>query len=120
MASQPEQTVSARLKQTRLSPRKARLVADQIRNKRAGEALDVLRFSTKKAAAVIHKLLLSAIASAEHNNNMDPDMLYISRILVDEGPIMKRTKVRARGRADQIHKTTSHITLTLAQLGEAS
>lgn len=116
MRYQEDNMVSARLKQVRLSPRKARLVADQIRDKSVGDALDVLHFSTKKAALVLSKLLSSALSNAEHNNKMDIDELYVARVLVDKGPIAKRLKTRARGRADQIHKPSSHITLAVAPL----
>lgn len=111
-----QDAVRAHLKRVRLSPRKARLVADQIRNKPVGHALDTLKFSTKKAAFIMHKLLNSALANAENNNKADIDEFYVSQVTVDEGPTMKRLRPRARGRADQIHKTTSHITLMVAPL----
>ena len=114
--TQNNEGVRAYLKQTRLSPRKARLVADQIRGKPVGEALDLLRFSTKKAAFILHKLLNSAIANAENNNNIDPDTLYVGKVLVDQGPCLKRLKVRARGRADQVRKPTSNIQIVVSQM----
>ena len=106
--------VAASLKGARLSAQKARLVADQIRGKQVGEALDVLSFSTKKGAHLVRKLLESAIANAEHNEGAVVDELTVSRIFVDEGITMKRIKPRAKGRADRILKRSCHITLAVA------
>ena len=92
--------VAAKLKGAKMSAQKARLVADQIRGKEVGEALDILNFSTKKGAHLVRKLLESAIANAEHNEGADVDELKISTIMVDEGLTMKRIKPRAKGRAD--------------------
>ena len=78
--------VVAKLKYQRLSPQKARLVADIVRGKNALQALNILKFTNKKAALYIEKTLRSAIANAEHNNNMDPDKLFVSKILIDKGP----------------------------------
>jgi large subunit ribosomal protein L22 len=107
------QTV-AKLKFVRLSPQKARLVADQVRGKPVGQALQILRFSDKRAAGIVRKVLESAIANAEHNNGADVDELKVSAIMVDEGPAMKRLRPRAKGRADRILKRTSHITVHVA------
>jgi large subunit ribosomal protein L22 len=106
--------VQARLKGARLSAQKARLVADQIRGKAVEEALLVLTYSPKKAAAIIKKVLNSAIANAEHNEGADVDELKVSTILVDEGMTMKRIMPRAKGRADRILKRSCHITITVA------
>ena len=106
--------VAASLKGARLSVQKARLVADQIRGKQVGEALDVLNFSNKKGAHLVRKLLESAIANAEHNEGADVDELTVSTIFVDEGMTMKRIKPRAKGRADRIFKQSCHITLAVA------
>lgn len=106
--------VAARLKGARLSAQKARLVADQVRGKRVEEALDLLLFSNKKGAAVIKKLLESAIANAEHNEGADVDELKVSTIFVDEGTTLKRLMPRAKGRADRIFKRTCHITIKVA------
>ncbi|MFT7138792.1 MAG: large subunit ribosomal protein L22 [Candidatus Azotimanducaceae bacterium] len=106
--------VGARLKGAKLSAQKARLVADQIRGKDVGEALNILNFSTKKGAHIVRKLLESAIANAEHNEAADVDELSVSKIMVDEGLTMKRIKPRAKGRADRILKRTCHITLAVA------
>ena len=106
--------VSALLRGARLSAQKARLVADQIRGKKVGEALDVLSFSTKKGAAIIKKVLNSAIANAEHNQGLDIDELKVSTIFVDEAQSLKRIMPRAKGRADRITKRSCHITVKVA------
>ena len=106
--------VGARLKGAKISAQKVRLVADQIRGKKVGEAVDILSFSTKKGAHLIKKLLESAIANAEHNEGADVDDLKVSKIHVDEGLTMKRIRPRAKGRADRILKRTCHITLAVA------
>ena len=106
--------VQARLKGARLSAQKARLVADQIRGKAVEEALLVLTYSPKKGAAIIKKVLNSAIANAEHNEGADVDELKGSTIMVDEGMTMKRIMPRAKGRADRILKRSCHITITVA------
>jgi large subunit ribosomal protein L22 len=108
-------STSAKLTNSRLSPQKMRLVADQIRGLPVERALDVLTFSNKKAATVIKKVLESAIANAEHNDGADIDELKISEILVDAGPTMKRLRPRARGRADRIIKRTSHLKVTVSE-----
>ncbi|GAA5645676.1 MULTISPECIES: 50S ribosomal protein L22 [Vibrio] len=98
----------------RISPQKARLVADQIRGKSVDQALEILTFSNKKAAELIKKVLESAIANAEHNEGADIDDLSVAKIFVDEGPTMKRIMPRAKGRADRILKRSSHITVVVA------
>jgi len=107
--------VTARLRYLRIAPRKVRLVADLIRGKSVEEAQTVLSFTTKKAAQTLLKLLNSAIANAK-NLELDPANLYIAKILVDEGPKYKRWIARARGRADQIQKKTSHVTIVLDEI----
>ncbi|SRR5690554_449229 len=106
--------VAAKLKGAGLSAQKARLVADQIRGKRVEDALNILTFSPKEAAAIIKKVLNSAIANAEHNEGADIDELRVSTIFVDEGLTMKRIRPRAKGRADRIMKRTCHITVKVA------
>jgi large subunit ribosomal protein L22 len=106
--------VSAKLRGAQLSAQKARLVADQIRGKHVEEALDILAFSPKKGAAIVKKVLESAIANAEHNEGADVDELNVSTIFVDEGLTMKRIRPRAKGRADRILKRTCHITVKVA------
>ena len=90
------------------------MVADQIRGKGVEEALQILEFSTKKAADLMKKVLDSAIANAEHNDGLDIDDLHVSTVYVDEGPTMKRIRPRAKGRADRIFKRTCHITVKVA------
>ena len=106
---------AAKLRGARMSAQKARLVADQIRGKSVEEALDILQFSGKKGAAIIRKVLESAIANAEHNDGADVDELKVSTVFVDEGLTMKRIKPRAKGRADRICKRTCHITVKVAE-----
>jgi large subunit ribosomal protein L22 len=107
--------VAAKLTGARLSAQKARLVADQIRGKSVGEALNILAFSPKKGAEIIKKVLESAIANAEHNEGADVDELKISTVYVDEGTTLKRIKPRAKGRADRILKRSCHITVKVAE-----
>ena len=109
---------TARLKYSRMSPQKMRLVADQIRGMPVDRALNLLTFSDKKAAGIIKKVLESAVANAEHNDGADIDVLKVREIMVDVGPVMKRVRPRARGRADSITKRTSHVTITVAESGE--
>jgi large subunit ribosomal protein L22 len=103
----------ARARYIRISPRKARLVADLIRGKSAGQASQLLSYMPKSAAPLIRKVLLSAIANAENKGDIDIDTLYVKKILVDQGPTQKRFMPRAMGRATSIHKKTSHITIVL-------
>ena len=110
--------VAARLKGARISAQKARLVADQVRGMPVEEALNLLEFSTKKAAHIVKKVLDSAIANAENNEGADVDELKVSSIFVDEGMTMKRLRPRAKGRADRIFKRSCHITVKVAD-GEA-
>lgn len=102
------------LKFVRLSPQKGRLIADLVRGKKVDEALNTLKFSRQRAAGIIRKVLESAIANAENNNGADIDELRVSEIFVDQGPVMKRIRPRAKGRADRILKRTSHITVRVA------
>lgn len=106
--------IAAKLKGAQLSAQKARLVADQIRGKGVEEALDILAYSPKKGAAIVKKVLNSAIANAEHNEGADVDELVVSTIFVDEGMTMKRLRPRAKGRADRILKRSCHITVKVA------
>lgn len=106
--------VAAKLCGAKLSAQKARLVADQVRGKPVEAALDILAFSPRKGAAIIKKVLESAIANAEHNEGADVDELRVSTVFVDEGTTMKRIKPRAKGRADRILKRSCHITVKVA------
>ncbi len=105
---------AAVMKFAHLSAQKGRLVADQIRGIPVSEALDQLSFSTKKGAALVRKVLESAIANAEHNEGADVDELKVSLVHVDQGPTMKRMRARAKGRGSRILKRTSHITVKVS------
>lgn len=105
----------ATLRHSRITPQKARLVADQIRGKRVEQALQELEFSPRKGAHILRKVLESAIANAEHNDGADIDELRVSTVFVDEGPMMKRIQPRAKGRANRILKRMSHITVAVSE-----
>lgn len=105
----------AKLTMLRSTPQKTRLVADLIRGKDVEEARDVLKFTPRRAAQPILKLLNSAVANAVNNHDMFEDSLFVSRIMVDEGPTIKRFKPRARGRADRLLKRTCHITIIVEE-----
>ncbi len=107
----------AKLRYARISPQKARLVADLVRGKPVEQALNELSFSPKKASAMIRKVLESAIANAENNDGADVDELRVSRVQVDEGPVMKRMQARAKGRGNRILKRTSHILIGVSETG---
>jgi large subunit ribosomal protein L22 len=102
-------------KYAHVSPQKARLVADLVRGKHVAEALQILKFTNKKAAGLVRKVIESAIANAENNAGADVDALRVAAICVDEGPVMKRLHARAKGRANRIVKRTSHIRVTVAE-----
>lgn len=103
--------VSATLKRAKTSAQKARLVVDQIRGQSAESAVELLRFSTKKAAKIVKKVLDSAIANAAENEGADLDDLVVKNAYVNEGPVAKRFHARARGRGNQILKRSCHITV---------
>jgi large subunit ribosomal protein L22 len=105
--------VSSIHKYARVSPQKCRLVADQIRGLPVGQALNILKFSKRRAAEPIRKTLESAIANAENNEGADIDELRVSTTYVNEGPTLKRMRARAKGRGSRIFKRTSHITVTV-------
>ena len=105
--------VKAVAKYIRISPQKARLVADVVRGMDACQALTTLRFMPKKGAAIIRKVLESAVANADQTDTIDVDMLYVKEILVDGGPMLKRFRPRAQGRATRILKRSSHITVVV-------
>lgn len=106
--------VTAKLKNASLSAQKGRLVADMIRNTSVSSALNVLRFTSKKGARLMLKVLESAIANAENNNGVDIDELKISSICVDEASTLKRVMPRAKGRANRISKRSCHITIIVS------
>ncbi len=98
-------------KYIRVSPQKARLVADVIRGMKADRAVTTLRIMPKKAARILRKVLESAVANADQRDSVDVDTLYVKEITVDGGPMLKRFSPRAQGRATRILKRTSHITV---------
>ena len=100
----------------RLSASKARVVLNLIRDEDLSPARDRLRFCERGAAEVVAKVLESAVANASNNEQLDPDELYVAECWADEGPVLKRWRPRARGRATRIHKQTCHITVVVAQL----
>ena len=100
-------------KYVRISPRKIRLVMNQVRGKQVEEALNMLSFTPKRGARILKKLVNSAVANAEQNTDVDVDSLYIMRVYADEGPTLKRWRPRAQGRATPIRKRTSHLTVVL-------
>jgi large subunit ribosomal protein L22 len=97
----------------RISPQKARLVADTIRGKNVEDAITTLRFMPKKGARILRKVLESAVANASQNDSIDIDTLFVKTIFIDGGPMLKRIRPRAMGRASRILKRTSHITVVL-------
>ena len=99
----------------RISSRKVKIVIDLIRGKKVDEALAILMYTPKSAAPVVEKLLNSAIANAENNLSMNRDSLYVAEVYANQGPTLKRYWARSHGRADQILKRTSHITIVLDQ-----
>jgi len=106
--------VAAKLRFARLSAQKCRLVCDQVRGLPIDRALDVLKFSSKRAAAVLKKVLDSAIANAEHNHGADIDELKVAKVFADQGPAYKRMMAKAKGRGSRILKPTCHITVILS------
>jgi large subunit ribosomal protein L22 len=105
--------VSATLRYARMSAQKVRLVVDQIRDKTAANAINILSFSNKKAAKVVKKLLESAMANAEHNNGLDVDLLKITKAFVDQAGGLRRFMARAKGRGNKIIKRNCHITIVV-------
>ncbi len=108
--------VRAEAKWVRISPRKARLVAEHIRGRSVLEARSVLAFTTRDAARELDKVLRSAVANAESQHQIPDERLYVSAAYVDEGPMMKRWRPRARGRVARIKKRTCHITVRVAEI----
>jgi large subunit ribosomal protein L22 len=106
-----EITAAARF--IRISPQKIRLVMDQVRGKKVEEALNTLSLASQKGARILKKLINSAVANAEQDSDVDVDSLYIKRLYANGGPVLKRWRPRARGRATRIRKRTSHLTVVL-------
>ena len=119
MANNTDNQVRATAKYVRMAPRKVRMVVDQIRNKSVEQALEALQFSTRAPAEPVAKVVRSAVANAENNNNLRADNLVIAAAYVDEGPTLKRIRPRAKGSASRINKRTSHITVIVAPRKEA-
>ncbi len=105
----------AHLRHARIAPRKVQIVMDLIRNKPCEEALAILKHTPKAACEPLLKLVKSAMANAEHNNQMDKDSLYVAECFVTPGPTLKRVMPRAQGRAFRILKRTSHMTIVLKE-----
>jgi large subunit ribosomal protein L22 len=104
------------VKNIRISPQKARLVADMIRGKQVDNALNTLKFTPKKGARIIRKIVESAVANASQNEAIDVDTLFVKKIFIDGGPMLKRIRPRAMGRASRILKRSSHITVVLDEV----
>jgi large subunit ribosomal protein L22 len=107
--------VKASLKYARVGAQKARLVIDLVRGKDVNEAVKTLTFLNKKTAGMVKKLIESAVANAEYKKVMDVDNLYVKTIWVDQGPVLKRFRPRAQGRAFGVRKKTSHINVVLEE-----
>ena len=120
MSTVETQEVRAVAKWVRMSPRKARLVAEHIRGRSVPEARTVLAFTQRAAAREIEKVLRSAVANAEANHGLNGDNLIVSAAYVDEGPVMKRWRARARGRVARIKKPTCHITVKLVPAADGA
>ena len=120
MAAAERQEVQAVAKWVRMSPRKARLVVEHIRGRSVPEARTVLAFTQRAAAREIEKVLRSAVANAEANHGLNGDSLIVSAAYVDEGPVMKRWRARARGRVARIKKPTCHITVKLVPVADGA
>jgi large subunit ribosomal protein L22 len=111
--------VNATAKYVRVSPRKAGDVASMIRGKKVAEAKAILALSPRAAAKLVGKVLDSAVANAENNNNLDADDLWVVQVYANGGPTIKRFKPRAMGRASRIRKRTSHITVCVDEKKES-
>lgn len=111
--------IISQIKYLRIAPRKVRLVAELLKGKRTEEAQSILNFIPNKAALSFSKLLKQALSNAKNNFQLQESNFFISKILVDEGPKLKRVFPRSRGRAEEIQKKTSHITLFLEEVKKA-
>ncbi|WP_066640499.1 50S ribosomal protein L22 [Desulfolucanica intricata] len=105
-------------KYIRIAPRKVRQVVDLVRGKQVAEALAILKFTPNRSSVAVSKVIKSAAANAEHNNELNKDNLYVAEAFVDQGPTLKRYKPRAQGRADLKRKRTSHITIVVREKKE--
>ena len=107
--------VRAKQRYVRVSPQKVRMLADAIKGKPAEDAINALKFMPQKSAAIVEKIVRSAVANADQNTSIDVDELIVRNLIVDQGPSLKRFKARARGRGSRILKRTAHITVVLAE-----
>jgi large subunit ribosomal protein L22 len=107
--------VRAVAKYMRISPRKVRMLTDAVKGKPVEAALDILKFMPQKAASMVEKIMRSAVANADQRPEVDVDALVVANVVADPGPVLKRFRPRARGRATRILKRTSHITVILAE-----
>ncbi len=107
--------VKAVTKYVRISPQKIRMLTEAVKGKPVEKAIQILNFMPQKAAGIIEKTIRSAAANADHNMNLDVDLLVVKNLIVDRGPMLKRYRARARGRGTRILKRTSHITVVLAE-----
>ncbi|MDD5602522.1 MAG: 50S ribosomal protein L22 [Eubacteriales bacterium] len=105
----------AELKYARISSRKVKVVLDLIRDKKIEEAYAIIKYTPKAASEILYKLMKSAEANAENNNNLDAEKLFVAEAYANQGPTLKRIRPRAQGRANRIRKRTSHITLVLKE-----
>jgi large subunit ribosomal protein L22 len=119
-ATETPREVRAQAKYVRMSPRKARLVAEHIRGRSVPEARAVLAFTSREAAGALDKVLQSAVSNAEANHGLAEERLYIKAAYVDGGPVLKRWRARARGRVARIRKRTCHITVLLAETSDGA
>ncbi len=103
------------VRDVRMSPRKMRVIANLVRGKRVDEAMAMLKSTPKRAGEIIRKLLISAVANAEHKGNSDVDRLVVRGCSIDNGAILKRWMPRAMGRANRIQRRTSHVTIVVAE-----
>ena len=113
--AQETKEVKAVAKFVRIAPRKVRVVMNLIRGKNVSDAFAILKFTPKRGAVLLEKVLRSAVANAENNFDMDSDNLYVSTCFVDQGPTLKRIHPRSRGQAFSILKRTSHITVIVSE-----
>lgn len=107
--------MQAHLRNIRISPKKANIVAGLIREKTAVDALNILKFTPKKASTLLYKTLLSAVSNAENNDNEKRENLVIKEVIINKGPVMKRHLPSTRGRALPLHKPTTHISIYLTK-----
>ncbi|MDD7193770.1 MAG: 50S ribosomal protein L22 [Clostridiaceae bacterium] len=115
-AMQSAPVATAKATYIRIAPRKVQIVLDLIRNQPADKAMAILKYTPKAACEPLMKLLKSAMANAENNNNMDTSRLYVAECSVSQGPTLKRIRPRDHGRAFRINKKTSHISLVLKEM----